>query len=464
MSERLRDCWDIAAAVRRGEVSAEEVVRAAIDASRSVGAEVNCFTAIHESRAVEEASLVDAARRRGDALAPLAGVPFAVKNLFDIAGEVTLAGSRINRDSPPATQDATAVRRLRERGAVLIGSLGMDEYAYGFTNENTHYGAVRNPHDRERTAGGSSGGSGAAVGAACVPLALGTDTNGSVRVPASLCGVFGLKPTFGRISRAGTAPFTPSLDHVGCLTRSARDAALVFDALHGHDDRDPVTSAREREDTVADLDRDVTPLRVSRLGGYFEAEATADALDAVRAVADALNASRRVEMPEAKVARHAAMILSAVEGSALHFDNLRSRAADFDKMTRDRFIAGALLPAEAYVRAQTFRHAFQREVRRLFDHTDVLIAPATPMVAPTIGQETIEIDGMTLPSRVHLGRFTQPISFVGLPVVVVPVRTSSGMPIGIQLIGAPYAEAALLRVAHWLESNGVVQAFGPART
>lgn len=451
----------IAHAVRSGQVSAEALATAALERARSVGAALNCYAEILEHSALEDARRVDARLKDGVDPGALAGVPFAVKNLFDVAGVVTLAGSKINRDHPLAREDATAVRRLREAGAVLVGTLGMDEYAYGFTNENTHYGPVCNPHDRTRTPGGSSGGSGAAVASGCVPLALGTDTNGSVRVPASLCGLFGLKPTFGRVSRAGTAPFVPSLDHVGFLTRSVRDAALAFDLAHGHDPRDPASSGRPREAVSATLEQGIAGLRIGRAVGYFEEEATAEALDASRAVARALGANSEHVVPEARTARSAAMIVSALEGSALHLPDLKRRPGDFDPMTRDRFIAGALFPGEAYVRAQTFRRAYREALKGLFTQVDVLVAPATPMVAPHIGQDEIEIDGGRLPVRPHLGRYTQPISFVGLPVVAVPMRTPSGLPIGVQLIGAPFQEGALLRAARFLEAKGVAEAFPP---
>lgn len=462
MSLEWQNARAVAQAIKSGNVSAEQAVAGALERARSVGAGLNCYVEIFELAALKDARRIDARLKAGDDPGPLAGVPFAVKNLFDVAGVVTLAGSRISRDQPPAQQDATAVKRLRDAGAILVGTLGMDEYAYGFTNENTHYGPVRNPHDRARTAGESSGGSGAAVASGCVPIALGTDTNGSVRVPASLCGLFGLKPTFGRVSRAGTAPFTPSLDHVGFLTRSVRDAAIVFDLLHGHDPSDPVSSLRQREPVAASLELGLAGLRTGRAVGYFEEEATAEALDAARIVARSLGPSSEEVVPEAKVARSAAMIVSAVEGSALHLRDLQARPADFDPMTRDRFIAGALLSGEAYVRAQTFRHVYREALRRIFERIDVLVAPATPMVAPRIGQYEIEIDGLKLPSRAHLGRFTQPISFVGLPVVVVPMRTGAGLPIGVQLIGAPFREGDLLRAARFLEAQGVVEAFRPA--
>lgn len=461
MSMQWLDACGTAQAIRSGDLSAVDVVAASLRSAATVGASLNCYTATFEEAALSQAQRVDAARKAGTPLGALAGVPVAVKNLFDVAGLVTLAGSAINRENPAATEDATALRRLREAGAVLTGALGMDEYAYGFTSENTHYGAIRNPHDSSRTAGGSSGGSGAAVAGGCVPLALGTDTNGSVRVPASLCGLFGLKPTYGRVSRGGTALFVPSLDHVGWLTRSVRDAALAFDLMHGHDPRDPVSSRRAREKTQAVLEDGIGDFRIGTAVDYFQAEATPAALDATQEVALALGASSEQILVDAAQARQAAMIVSAVEGSAMHFENLRKRPADFDPMTRDRFLAGALVPAEIYVRAQMFRLAFRQAIRRVFSHVDVLIAPATPMVAPRIGQETIEIGARSYASRAHLGRFTQPISFVGLPVMVVPMRTAGGLPIGVQLIGAPFGEAALLRAARLLEAQQVVEVIRP---
>ena len=211
---------DIAAAVAAGRSTAESVVAAALARIRERGPQFNAFTVVTEERALARARALDEARARREALPPLAGVPFAVKNLFDIAGLTTLAGAKINRDAPPAKRDATIIRRLEAAGAVLVGALNMGEYAYDFTGENMHYGPSHNPHDLKRMTGGSSGGSAAAVAGGLVPLALGSDTNGSIRVPASLSGLFGLKPTFGRLSRAGTFPFVASLDHVGPLART----------------------------------------------------------------------------------------------------------------------------------------------------------------------------------------------------------------------------------------------------
>src|SRR5919204_4295999 len=238
---------DIAAAVSDGRTSASAVVRAALARIAVDDTVLNAFTAVLEERARAKAHSIDAARTAGHSLGALAGVPFAVKNLFDIAGLPTLAGSKINRDRTPAERDATLVARLEANGAVLVGALNMGEYAYDFTGENVHYGPSRNPHDVTRMTGGSSGGSGGAVGGELVPLALGSDTNGSIRVPSSLCGIFGLKPTYGRLSRAHTFPFVASLDHVGPLSRSTRDLALSYDVMQGYDPDDPVCADRPVE-------------------------------------------------------------------------------------------------------------------------------------------------------------------------------------------------------------------------
>src|SRR6185369_16455101 len=224
---------EIAGAVRAGTTSAREVIDAVLATIRTRDKALNAFTAVTEERARAKAAAIDARRAQGAALGPLAGVPFAVKNLFDVAGLPTLAGSKINREHPPATRDATLIERLEAAGAILVGALNMGEYAYDFTGENVHDGPSRNPHDTLRMTGGSSGGSGGAVAGRLVPFSLGSDTNGSIRVPASLCGIFGLKPTYGRLSRARTFPFVASLDHLGPLARCTADLALSYDAMQG---------------------------------------------------------------------------------------------------------------------------------------------------------------------------------------------------------------------------------------
>ena len=414
---------------------------------------LNAFTAVTADRARTRAAALDASRAAGRAPLPLEGMPFAVKNLIDVAGLPTLAGSRINRDRKPAETDATLVRRLEAAGAILVGALNMGEYAYDFTGENVHDGPSRNPHDPTRMTGGSSGGSGAAVGGGLVPLALGSDTNGSIRVPASFCGIFGLKPTFGRLSRAGSFPFVTSLDHLGPLARTVDDLSRSYDAMQGPNDADPVCADRPAEPTLDLLPRGAEGLRIATLGGYFQAGATQQALDAVAAVASALGATREIEIPEAARARAAAFVISTTEGAALHLDRLRARPGDFDPAVRDRLIAGALVPAPLVTRAQKFRRWYRDAVLALFRDVDILLAPATPCAAPALGQTMLDLGGESVPLRPNIGIYTQPISFIGLPVAAVPVR-GDGLPIGVQVIAPPWREDLALRVAWQLEKAG----------
>ncbi|MEJ2630909.1 MAG: AtzE family amidohydrolase [Acidihalobacter sp.] len=444
----------LAAAIRGGELSAVEAINHTLARIERLNPDLNAFTEITAERAQEEAAAVDRAIAHGEIVGPLAGVPYAVKNLFDIEGVTTLAGSRINRDDPPAAADATLIERLKHAGAVLCGALNMGEYAYDFTGENAHVGPSRNPHDLAHMSGGSSGGSGTAVGAGMLPLALGSDTNGSIRVPASLCGIFGLKPTFGRLSRAGSFAFCPSLDHVGPLARNVADLAAAYDAIQGPDTRDPVCQTRLPEPVSELLDRGAHGLRIAVAGGYFRQQGTQQAFEAVERVARALGVQNEAELPEAGRARAAAYLITNAESSNLHLERLRERAADYDPDVRDRMLAGALLPATWNLQAQRFRRWYQSEVMRVFRRHDLLIAPATPMPAPPIGQRSMTLGGQEMLVRPHLGLYTQPISFVGLPVVVVPVHTPGSLPIGVQLIAAPWREDLALRVAAQLEADG----------
>jgi aspartyl-tRNA(Asn)/glutamyl-tRNA(Gln) amidotransferase subunit A len=346
---------EIAAAVGEGRTNAAAVVDAALARIAQRNPALNAFTDTLEQRARAKARAIDAARANATPPGPLAGVPFAVKNLFDVAGLPTRAGSKINRERAPAPRDATLISRLEAAGAVLVGALNMGEYAYDFTGENVHDGDCRNPHDFRRMTGGSSSGSGSAVGGGLVPLALGSDTNGSIRVPASFCGIFGLKPTYGRLSRAHSFPFVASLDHVGPLARSTRDLALAYDAMQGHDGDDPGCANRPVERVMPLIDRGIEGLRIAVAGGYFRAGAFPEAQTALARVAAALGTETEIELPEAARARAAAYVITASEGGALHLDRLRKRARDFDPVVRDRLIAGAMTPAALVVKAQKFR-------------------------------------------------------------------------------------------------------------
>jgi len=394
---------------------------------------------------------------------PLAGKSFAAKDLFDVAGHVTLAGSKINADDGLiAAQDATLVARLKAAGAVLAGMTNMDEYAYGFATENAHYGPTRNPHDTTRIAGGSSGGSAVAVAAGLVDVALGSDTNGSIRVPASLCGIYGLKPTYGRLSRAGVYPFVMSLDHAGLFARKPAMMAAAYDVVQGHDPRDPASADRSIEPAEPGLAQDLPRLRVGVLGGFFAQGAASEAHAALAHVADGLARLgadvRPALFPGAEEARSAAFCMTAMEGGSLHRADLITRPMDFDPAVRDRMLAGLLMPADLLLAARRVRRIVADQARALFADFDVLLTPATPCSAPQIGVTMIEIEGRQVPVRANLGMFAQPISFVGLPALAVPALVDTPLPIGVQMIAPAWAEARLLHIAHHLELASITGA------
>ncbi|MBF9033136.1 AtzE family amidohydrolase [Rhodobacterales bacterium HKCCE2091] len=454
----------IAAEVRAGRITAFEVTGRILDRIARMDPAINAFTDITASAALTEAEAVDAAIAAGRDPGPLAGVPFAVKNLFDVAGLPTRAGSKINRDRPPATEDAVLIRRMRAAGAVLVGALNMGEYAYDFTGENAHDGACLNPHDTSRMSGGSSSGCGAATAAGLAPISLGSDTNGSLRVPASMCGVFSLKPTYGRLPRTGTFSFVDSLDHLGPFARAPRDLALAYDAMQGHDAGDHACARRPPEPAVPGLDRDTGPLRVGLPGGWF-ARFGGDGTEAADHVARGLRRMgatlSRVDLDAAEAGRAAAYLVTNSESAAFHLDRLRSWAEDFDPDTRDRFLAGALLPAAWVARAQRVRAWWLDRALEAFDAVDLLIVPATPVSAPPVGQKELTLDGTPHPLRPTIGLLSQPFSCIGLPVVTVPVFEAGAMPIGVQIVARPWAEALALRVAEALARDGVVGARPP---
>lgn len=445
---------EIAAAVKAGDTSALAVAEHTLAAIARVDPQLGSFTAVTRERALSEARDIDRRSAAGEALPPLAGVPYAVKNLFDVAGVPTLAGSKLNAGLPPAPADATLVARMRDAGAVLVGTLNMDEYAYGFTTENTHYGVTRNPHDPARVAGGSSGGSGAAVAARLVPLSLGSDTNGSIRVPASLCGVWGLKPTYGRLSRRGSFPFVDSLDHLGPFATTLPDLAACYDVLQGADPGDPACAQRALEPVRHAGEQGIAGLRIARLGGYFDKHLTPPANAAVERACLALGVTRTVDLPGAALGRAAAFLITASEGGALHLSSLRDRRDQMEPLSRERFVAGAITPAAWYVKAQRVRAWYRDSVRELFRDFDVLITAATPCAATPVGTEWIDLAGARLPLRPSLGVLTQPISCIGLPVLAAPMPRAGALPIGIQIIAAPWREDLCFRVAGTLVATG----------
>ena len=433
----MTDVRSIAAAVRSGRARAAYVAAQAIARIRRHDPAIGAVTRLLDRRAIETAARIDSIVAGGGDPGPLAGVPYGVKDLFDLAGLPTTAGAAMRRDAAPATRDAAAVRLLDAAGAVCVATLNMDEFAYGFATINAHWGTTRNPHSLDRLAGGSSGGSAAAVAAGVLPFTLGSDTNGSIRVPASLCGIWGLKPTHGALPMEGVFPFVDSFDDIGPLAGSLDDLALVTEVLGGTVTGSAVGS------------------RAALLGGWFARELAPEMEQALGTLAAALDLPT-VELDGVERARSAAFLITAREGGIRHLPELRTRAMEFDPQVRDRLIAGATLPEEAYAEAVAYRAIFLEAALALFDRHDVLIAPAAFGPAPPIDAPFVMVDGQQTPARNNLGRYTQPISFIGLPVIAAPLNVT-GLPLGAQLIGRPGGEATLFAYARALLGQGLLK-------
>jgi len=429
----------IAENVGQGKVLAEDLVRRTLADIRHRDTAFTAFTHLFDDEATARARAVDAGVRAGKTPGPLAGVPFAVKDLFDVEGVATTAGALMRVDAPAAIRDAEAVRRLKAAGAILVGTTNMDEYAYGFATVNAHFGTTKNPHDAARLAGGSSGGSAAAVAAGMVPLALGSDTNGSIRVQASLCGVWGLRPGDGAIALGGVFPFVEALDTIGPFTRTLGDLRTAYEVLSG-------------TRTLAGPQP-----RVARLGGFFARNASAEAVSAIDAVMEHIGSDAVIDLAQAEAARSAAFLITAAQGGALHLDSLRMRAMDYDPAVRDRLLAGAMLPAAAYLKAWEVRTQWRRRIARAFADYDILLAPATPTVAPRIDEGTILIDGKPASARANLGIYCQALSLAGVPVVSAPYDKGA-LPIGVQCVTAPGREGMLFDWLEKLEAGGIFTA------
>lgn len=440
------------AAIRAGQKSAANAVAHAIEAIQD-WQNLNAVTSVYARRAQNQAAKIDAQIAKGQNPGPLAGIPFAAKNLFDVEGHITRAGSRATEKSPPAKRDAFAIRALESAGAILVASTNMDELAYGFTGENGWDGNTRNPRATSLSAGGSSSGSAALVGAGAVPFALGTDTNGSIRVPAALSGVSGLKPTYGRISRSGVYPFVHSLDHVGVLAANAADLATVFQVIDTVDPEDPIQMP------VPTPRRTEARQRAARLGGYFAKCLHPDVAEAVDDAAKALDGHEIVEMTLAEKARAAAFVITNAESGQRHLKGLRKTPDRYGKLVRRRLQAGALLPAAWTGRAQKLRHLVVNELTRLQTGADILIAPATPCPAFPIGADNWKLGNKTVPIRLAIGMFTQPLTITGVPIGVgVRQGTRSRLPVGVQMIGRPFEENRVLKAMEQIEDAGFVMA------
>lgn len=443
---------ELARMIAAKKVSPVEIVQAHLDRIARLDGKLKAYLTVMGESALAAARSSEAAVTSGAALGPLHGVPVGLKDLYCTKGVKTTGGSRILEDWVPE-EDATVVARLGAAGAIALGKLNMHEFAYGPEGLNPHYGTPWNPWDAavHRICGGSSSGSGASVAAGICPGALGSDTGGSIRLPAALCGITGIKPTYGRVSRAGVLPLAWSMDHVGPMCRSAADCALMLGSMAGYDPRDPTTSVLPVPDYAAALTGQVKGLRIGLLRSFFLEGAGHAQRAAVEAAAQALAEAgaivEPVDLVKVALAAAAAHAVLAPEAYAYHEEWLKTRATEYGADVRERLRVGAFVTGAEYLKGQRLRSVLRDEVDAALARLDVLLAPSTAIEATPVGQNEVQIGSETVPVRASLIRFTRPFNLTGHPAASVPCGfTAQGLPIGLQIIGRPFDEATVLRV------------------
>ncbi len=447
---------EAAHALRERTVSSVELTEAALKSARELNPKFNAFISLMEDSARAQAKAADADLSKGTDRGPLHGVPIAVKDVFETRGVRTTCGSAIFKDNVP-TRDAAVVEKLAAAGAVLIGKTGLHELAYGITSNNPHFGTIRNPRDPERIPGGSSGGSGAAVAADIVFMAMGSDTGGSIRIPAAFCGTVGLKPTSGRVSRYGVMPLDFSLDHMGPLTRSARDAAVTLQAIAGFDARDD-TSSREPVDGYLPAPRcTIRGVRIGLPENFYFDRLDPDVDAAVRLMAKTAEDLGAhvipVRVPDIAALNVVGRVILLAEASALMEKHTANRS-QFGADVLALFDQGRLLPATDYINAQRLRRIMQRDFAQLWQRVDCLFTPTTPMAAPRIGETAAQLGDQTEDVRLAATRLVRGINVLGLPALSMPCGADRrGLPVGLQIVGRPFDEALILRVAAALEDS-----------
>jgi aspartyl-tRNA(Asn)/glutamyl-tRNA(Gln) amidotransferase subunit A len=441
--------------LRTREVSAVEAVQALLSRIESLEPRLNAYITVTAEEALEAARRCDTELARGQDRGPLHGIPLAVKDLYDTAGIRTTSGSKILADRVPE-QDATSVARLRAAGAVIIGKTNLNEFACGVTTTNSHYGDTYNPWDLARTPGGSSGGSAAAVAAGLCTVATGTDTGGSIRIPAAFCGIVGLKPTHGRISCHGIMPLSWEQDHPGPMTRTVFDAAIMLEALAGWDRADPVTVRRPVPKYASELDGNIKGWKIGVDRDRVLNEISTEVRQAFETALDVLaNLGAEVidiHLPDLEEGLRAGLTIWGAESAAVHAEWLHMRPDEYDPAVRPRLENGLAVTGVEYARAQRIRRQMSRELLLLFDQIKLVATPTCALAAPPHGAKTVVVDRQEIDVLTGATRFSRVFNLTGSPTISIPCGfTSDGLPIGLQLVGAMFDEATVLKAAYAYE-------------
>ncbi|MCE2451485.1 MAG: amidase [Nitrospinae bacterium] len=457
---------EIVSQIKEKRMSAVEVTEAHLEHSEKIGKVMNSWIKLDPEGALKAAREVDAAIARGEDPGPMAGAPIGLKDLIDMEGLPTTAGSIIDNHTV-ADSDALLARKIRQAGGVILGKLNLHEFAFGPTGHNPHYGDQKNPWDTERVTGGSSGGSGNSVATGQVSIAIGSDTGGSIRIPASLCGVIGHKPTHGLVTKSNCAPLSWSLDSFGPLARSARDCALMMSAIAGHDPDDASSIACDPPDFMGALDKPIEEFRIGHAREYYEQRSeppVAEAVNNLARVVQELGAKVvEVEIPDVETAFHAAAVVMVSEAAAVHENNIRDNAQNFDPAVLERIRPGFFIPATSYIQALRFREQWTKRIcREVYGEVDLVLSAATPIPAALRSQSSGMVRGKEVEIRTLMISLTRLWNFLGGPSTAFPSGMSEeGLPLGAQIMGAPFSDHHTLAFVHQLEKNGVVKVEKP---
>lgn len=451
--------WNLASlshAVREKKLSPVEVTRHLLERIRSVDPSLNAYITVAAEEALTAASRLEKEVSAGSLRGPLHGVPVGLKDIVYTQGMRTTMGAESFRDYVP-DYDATVVEKLEAAGAIIVGKLNTHQFAYGPTGDRSYFGPVSNPHDISKISGGSSSGSGAAVASGLCYAAVGTDTGGSVRIPASCCGIVGMKPTFGRVSKYGIYPLSWTLDHPGPMTRTVEDNALLLGMLSGYDKRDPYSARRDTEDFTRllgqSLEGKVIGVPSSFYFDYVESEVASKVRDAIETLCGLGAEVREISLPRVEEMLTAQRTILAGEAFTVHYDLLREKPDEYDEEVRQRLLVGEEIQTREYINAQQLKHAAVREFEQALEEVDVLASPTLPVLPTDIDQREIDTHGLEEHVRSALTRLTGPTNLNGLPSLSVPCDFSgSGLPIGLQLMGRAFDEAGLYQFGHSLET------------
>lgn len=455
---------ELAPLLESKEVSPVEVTEAVLKQVETYNGQINAYIRVDAEDAQTSAKIAESEIMKGNYKGKLHGIPMALKDIFYVKDKVVTMGSKIHKDFMP-TYSATVVEKLAAAGVIFTGTLNMHEYAWGGTNNNPHFGPCRNPWDLEKIPGGSSGGSGAAVAADMTIASLGTDTGGSIRIPSAVCGIVGLKPTHGRVSKHGVFPLSWSLDHAGPMTKTVTDAAILLECIAGFDVNDPTTIDKPVSSYTTGLSENLKGMIIGVEEDFFLTNLQPDVQElfnkAIKTLKSLGAEIKPITIPSLKNAHYAEMITVLAEASAIHHTNFKKRPEDFGKDVRLSLELGELPSAVEYIQAQQIRHKIKQEFQEIFKTVDTILAPTLPFTAPKIGQEITIINNQNLKVSDELIRLQSPANLTGLPSISVPCGLSENMPVGIQFIGDAFDEHVIIKAAYAFECTNSMEGRKP---